>query len=67
MTTYYLNHGQWHPMRSGANTESAVIAVGVSGNGANHLGGETAVVDFTNFSVSGANPLCPPNAAPPAR
>ena len=64
VTGYFRHNGTWESLTSGRNNQSATIGVGIVGTSVAGLGGQTAVVDFTNFSVTGANPVCPPGAKP---
>jgi hypothetical protein len=64
VTAYFLHKGSWRSITSGRNTKSATIAVGASGGtGYNTtFGGQEVIVDFGNFTVTAANPICPPGA-----
>ncbi len=62
VTAYFRHKGSWRSITSGRNTRSAIIAVGASGGtGYNTtFGGQEVIVDFDNFTVTGADPVCPP-------
>jgi hypothetical protein len=64
VTAYFLHKGSWRSITSGRNTKSATIAVGASGGkGYNTtFGGQEVIIDFGNFTVTAANPICPPGA-----
>ena len=67
VTTYFMHSSRWRAMRSARETEPAVIAVGALAMTTAGFDGRTVVVDFTNFSVTGVAPKCPPNATLPSR
>jgi hypothetical protein len=50
-------------LTSGRDSETAKIAVGVS-SGAGASLASTVAVDFTNFKVVAANPICPAGSQP---
>jgi len=67
VTTYFLHNGKWQPLTSGSSRSLATIAVGASddNDAAGHgipFPGKQVVVDFDNFRVRAADPICPPGA-----
>jgi hypothetical protein len=66
VTAYFLHSGKWISLTSGSDTSYATIAIGAGGDGPNAtFGGQQVVVDFDNFHVTAANPVCPPGSRPP--
>jgi DNA-binding SARP family transcriptional activator len=62
ITGYFLHKGKWISLGSAYNTRTAAIAVG-AGSGQNPpTRHDPVVVDFNNFSITGANPICPRGA-----
>jgi hypothetical protein len=67
VTSYFLHKGRWLSLGSARNTETAAVGIGsggvneASGNGM-RFPGQQVVVDLNNFSVTAANPICPPGA-----
>jgi DNA-binding SARP family transcriptional activator len=64
ITAYFLHNRSWQPITSGRNTSLATIAVGVNGGAGYNttFGGQEVIVDFDQFTVTGADPICPPGA-----
>jgi hypothetical protein len=67
VTAYFLHDGTWQSLTSGYNTSPATIAVGAAGGDGYNLtwGHQPVVVDFDNFAVNGADPICPLGSQPP--
>jgi DNA-binding SARP family transcriptional activator len=62
ITGYFLHNGRWVSFGSAHNTRTATIAVG-AGSGENPpVQREKVVVDLDNFTIAGADPICPPGA-----
>jgi DNA-binding SARP family transcriptional activator len=62
ITAYFRHKGTWQSITSGRNTRSAIIAVGASGGTgySTTFSGQEVIVDFDSFTVTGADPICPP-------
>jgi DNA-binding SARP family transcriptional activator len=63
VTTYRLDGRRWQRMTSGREDEAAHLAVQVEGSSTREFDEQRVVVDFTDFSVTGVAPICPPGAA----
>jgi DNA-binding SARP family transcriptional activator len=62
VTGYFLHNAKWISLGSAYNTRPTVIAVGASSEEGPPVRGDTAVVDFDNFTVTAADPVCPSGA-----
>jgi hypothetical protein len=62
VTTYFLHNGHWIEVASGHTTASVVITVGVQSAQNPLARRDQVVVDFDNFTVAAANPICPSGA-----
>jgi hypothetical protein len=59
---YFLHNGQWLKLGSNQNAALAVIAVGAGSGEAPPMSSNPVVVDFTNFTITATDPICPPGA-----
>jgi len=67
-TTYFWHNGAWQKLASGISRGAAVFGLQAMWfpNGGNApFGQQEAKVAFDNFTVTGANPACPPGSQPP--
>jgi DNA-binding SARP family transcriptional activator len=62
LTAYFMHNGHWQTLTSNPMDGVATLAVGAWGD--DTFGGKPVVVDFNNFSVTGANPTCPAGSQP---
>ena len=59
VATYFLHNGRWIKIASGHNTATVVVTVGASSAQSPPVRRDQVVVDFDNFKVVAANPICP--------
>jgi DNA-binding SARP family transcriptional activator len=63
VTTYFLHNHHWISLGSGRDTRLAIVTVmGQSATTNPPVRTNLVVADFTNFTVTAANPICPPGA-----
>ena len=62
VTAYFLHNGRWISFGSAFNARPTVIAVGAGSEQNAPVRRDQVVVDFDNFTVTAANPICPPGA-----
>jgi hypothetical protein len=68
LTTYFLHNGKWQSLGSrsfGSLAASIIVGASVGSGKGTSFGGQQVVVDFDNFTVTGANPICPAGSQPP--
>jgi DNA-binding SARP family transcriptional activator len=58
----FLHNGKWIRVASGHTTAKVAITVGASSAQSPPARSDRVVVDFTNFTVTASNPICPPGA-----
>jgi DNA-binding SARP family transcriptional activator len=62
VTAYFLRNAKWVSLGSARNARTTVIAVG-AGSGENPpVRDDRVVVDLDNFTITAADPICPPGA-----
>jgi hypothetical protein len=65
-TTYIWHRGTWTRIARGNSTGAAVFGLeAMSSDAASSFGKQELQVAFDNFTVTGANPICPPGSQPP--
>jgi len=62
VTAYFLHKGQWLSLGSAENSAPTAIAVGAGSAQSPPVRADEAVVDFDNFTITAADPSCPPGA-----
>jgi len=64
-TTYVWHRGGWVRVAVGSSKGAAVFGLQASSSdGTSAFGGQELKVAFDNFTVTGANPICPPGSQP---
>jgi DNA-binding SARP family transcriptional activator len=64
-TTYVWHRGGWVRVAVGSSKGAAVFGLQASSSdGTSAFGGQELKVGFDNFTVTGANPICPPGSQP---
>jgi DNA-binding SARP family transcriptional activator len=62
LTAYFMHKGSWDPVTSSRSSGVANVAIGADAGP--DFAGQPVVVDFSNFSVKGDDPICPPGSQP---
>jgi hypothetical protein len=62
MTAYFLHNGQWLAIASNENRSVVVLAVGAGSDANPPVQSNQVTVDFTNFTITGTDPICPAGA-----
>jgi DNA-binding SARP family transcriptional activator len=62
VTSYFLHNGKWLSLGSNSNPALAVIAVGAGTGESPAVSTDPVTVDFTNFTINAADPICPAGA-----
>jgi DNA-binding SARP family transcriptional activator len=62
VTSYFLHDGKWLSLGSNSNPALAVIAVGAGTAENPPVSSAQVTVDFTNFTITGEDPICPVGA-----
>jgi DNA-binding SARP family transcriptional activator len=62
ITSSFLHNGKWISVANGRSTATVVITVGAQSPQKPQIRRDEVVVDVDNFTVTAANPICPPGA-----
>lgn len=62
LTAYFLHKGSWDAVTSSHEAGLATVAIGADAG--SDFAGQPVVVDLSNFTVTGDDPVCPPGSHP---
>jgi hypothetical protein len=62
LSAYFLHKGSWDELTS--SRASGVVTVAIGANAGSDFGKQAVVVDLSNFTVTGDDPVCPPGSHP---